>query len=82
MTQSEAIHSIFYRHITSHLCIYLIVYVDDIVIAGDDQEVANSKGITQLIVYVGDRYYSTKTAYVSSLSNQGFGQIKILPSKE
>ncbi|WVY93382.1 hypothetical protein V8G54_032470 [Vigna mungo] len=35
MTRSEADHSVFYRH-SSAGCIYLIVYVDDIVLTGSD----------------------------------------------
>ena len=35
MTQSEADHSIFYRH-SSTSCIYVVIYVDDIVITGND----------------------------------------------
>nr|KYP72342.1 Retrovirus-related Pol polyprotein from transposon TNT 1-94 [Cajanus cajan] len=35
MTRSEADHSVFYRHSTVG-CIYLIVYVDDIVLTGSD----------------------------------------------
>ena len=38
MTQSTADHSIFYHHTSSGQCIYLIVYVDDIFITGDDQD--------------------------------------------
>ena len=37
MTQSTSYHSIFYHHTSSRQCIYLIVYVDDIVITGSDQ---------------------------------------------
>ena len=36
-------HSVFYRHSSSGRCIYLVVYVDDIVITGNDQD-----GITDL----------------------------------
>ena len=36
LTRSEADRSVFYRH-SSFLYIYLIVYVDDIVITGSDQ---------------------------------------------
>ena len=36
LTRSEVDHSVFYRY-SSSLCIYLIVYVDDIVITGNDQ---------------------------------------------
>ena len=35
MTRSTADHSVFYRNTSSGQCIYLIVYVDDIVITGD-----------------------------------------------
>ena len=38
MLRSEADHSIFYHHNSSSQCIYLVVYVDDIVITGSDQE--------------------------------------------
>nr|KYP76939.1 Copia protein [Cajanus cajan] len=42
MTRSEADHSVFYRHSTAG-CIYLIVYVDDIVLTGSDHH-----GISQI----------------------------------
>ncbi|RVW70963.1 Retrovirus-related Pol polyprotein from transposon RE1 [Vitis vinifera] len=38
MLGSEANHSVFYHHNSSSQCIYLVVYVDDIVITGSDQE--------------------------------------------
>ncbi|RVW27998.1 Retrovirus-related Pol polyprotein from transposon RE1 [Vitis vinifera] len=38
MFRSEADHSVFYHHNSSSQCIYLVVYVDDIVIIGSDQE--------------------------------------------
>ncbi|RVW26227.1 Retrovirus-related Pol polyprotein from transposon RE2 [Vitis vinifera] len=38
MLGSEADHSVFYHHNSSSQCIYLVVYVDDIVITGSDQE--------------------------------------------
>ena len=38
MTRSTSDHSVFYYHTSSGLCIYLIVYVDDIVIIGIDQD--------------------------------------------
>ena len=36
MTRSESDHSIFYKHTSQRKCIYLVVYMDDIVITGDD----------------------------------------------
>ncbi|XP_019150387.1 PREDICTED: uncharacterized protein LOC109147209 [Ipomoea nil] len=50
MTRSEVDHSIFYRH-SNGKCIYLVVYVDDIVITGSDQE-----GISQLKEYLFSRF--------------------------
>ena len=38
MTRSTSDHSVFYHHTSSGQCIYLIVYVDDIVITGSDQD--------------------------------------------
>ena len=38
MTRSTSDHSVFYHHTSSGQCIYLIVYVDDIVITDNDQE--------------------------------------------
>ena len=38
MKQSEADHSVFYCHTSSRRCVYLVVYVNDIVITGNDQE--------------------------------------------
>ena len=38
MTQSTSDHSVFYHHTSSGQCIYLIVYVDDTVIIGSDQD--------------------------------------------
>ena len=43
MTHSEVDHSVFNRHSAPGQCIYLVVYVDDIVITGNDQD-----GITDL----------------------------------
>ena len=39
MTRCETDHFVFSLHSTSGLCIYLVVYVDDIVITGDDSDV-------------------------------------------
>ena len=38
MIRSIADHSVFYHHTPTGQCIYLIVYVDDIVITGSDQD--------------------------------------------
>ena len=38
MIRSTADHSVFYHHSSTGQCIYLIVYVDDIVITGSDQD--------------------------------------------
>ena len=43
MTCSGADHSMFYRHSAPSRCIYLVVYVDGLVITGNDQD-----GITDL----------------------------------
>ena len=38
MIRSAADHSVFYHHSSTGKCIYLIIYVDDIVITGIDQD--------------------------------------------
>ena len=38
MICSGADHSMFYHHSEPNLCIYLVVYVDDIVITGNNQD--------------------------------------------
>ena len=38
MTRSTLDHSVFYHHTSSGQCIYLIVYVDDIVITGSNHD--------------------------------------------
>ena len=38
MTWSTSYHFVFYHHTSLRECIYLIVYVDDIVIIGSDQD--------------------------------------------
>lgn len=43
MIQNEAGHSVFYHHFAPSLCMYLVVYANDIVITGNDDE-----GITKL----------------------------------
>ena len=47
MIRSTADHSIFYHHTSTGQCIYLIVYVDDIVITSSDQD-----GIQKLKQYL------------------------------
>ena len=39
MVRSEKDHFVFYRHYTQHKSIFLVVYVDDIVITGSDEDV-------------------------------------------
>jgi len=36
LRRSEADHSVFYSHTSLGKCVYLIVYVDDVVITGND----------------------------------------------
>ena len=38
MTRSTSDHYVFYHHTSLGQCIYLIVYVDNIVITGNDQD--------------------------------------------
>jgi len=47
MTRNESDHSVFYKHTSQERCIYLVVYVGNIVITGDDQD-----GIIQLKKYL------------------------------
>jgi hypothetical protein len=50
MIHSEADHSVFYRH-SAQRCIYLIVYVDDVVLTGNYQY-----GILQLKQYLSNQF--------------------------
>ncbi|RVX23533.1 Retrovirus-related Pol polyprotein from transposon TNT 1-94 [Vitis vinifera] len=45
MLRSTADHSVFYHHNSLGQCIYLVVYVDDIVITGSDQDAQSSSGV-------------------------------------
>ena len=54
MTWSTSDHSVFNHHTSSGECIYLIVYVDDIVITGSDQD-----GIRKLKQHLFN-YFQTK----------------------
>ena len=38
MTRRKSDHSVFYHHTSSEQCIYLIFYVDDVVITSTDQD--------------------------------------------
>ena len=38
MIRSAADHSVFYHHSSTEKCIYFIIYVDDIIITGSDQD--------------------------------------------
>ena len=38
MLRNTTDHSVFYHHNSSGQCIYLVVYMDDIVITGSDQD--------------------------------------------
>ena len=38
MIQSITDHYVFYHHISTRQCIYLMVYMDDVVIIGSDQD--------------------------------------------
>ena len=51
MTRSTSDHSVFYHHKSSKECIYLIVYVDDIVITSSDQD-----GIQRLKQYLFNHF--------------------------
>lgn len=50
MIRSEADHSVFYRRLAQG-CIYLIMYVDDIVITDSDQQ-----GILQLKQHLSNQF--------------------------
>ena len=58
-------HSVWYRHSSYGIYIFLIVYIDDIVIAGDDYE-----GIAQLKQYLSSHFQFTLRLR--------FGQVEIL----
>ena len=51
MTQSTLDHSVFYHHTSSGQCIYLIIYVNDIVITCSDQD-----GIRKLKQHLFDHF--------------------------
>lgn len=54
MTRNEVDHYVFYWHSTPNMCIYLVVYVNDIVITCNDQN-----GITSLKQHLF-RHFQTK----------------------
>nr|CAN63843.1 hypothetical protein VITISV_036670 [Vitis vinifera] len=64
MLQSKADHSVFYHHNFSSQCIYLVVYVDDIVITGNDQEgvvMSQRKYALDILEEIGKLNYLTIT---------------------
>jgi len=58
MTRSEVDHSVFYRH-SSVGCIYLVAYVDDIVLTGSDHH-----GISQVKQHLCQHFH---TKYLGKL---------------
>ena len=54
MARSGADHSVFYRHSAPGRCIYLAVYVDDVVITGNNQD-----GMTDLKQHIF-KHFQTK----------------------
>ena len=60
MIRSTSDHSVFYHHLSIGKCIYLIVYVDDIVITGNDHD-----GIQKL-----------KQRIFSHFQTKGLGKLK------
>ncbi|XP_058764751.1 uncharacterized mitochondrial protein AtMg00810-like [Vicia villosa] len=71
MVRSEGDHSVFYRH-SAQGCIYLIVYVDDIVITGSDHQ-----GILQLRQHLSNQF---QTKDLGKL--RYFLRIKVAQSKD
>ena len=59
MIRCEYDHTVFYRHNSYGKCIYLVIYIDDIVIIGDDQD-----GINQLNQHL---FYHFQTQYLGLL---------------
>jgi len=53
MTRCEAYHFVFSVHSSFGKCIYLVVYVDDIVITGDDET-----GIRQLKEHLSQQFHT------------------------
>ena len=80
MVRSEADHSMFNKHSSSNLCIYLVVYVDDIVIIGDDHNSIKglkqhlfqhfqTKNFDQLRYFLGIEVVRSKTSIAISQKN-------------
>ena len=51
MIQSTADNSVFYHHTSTRQCLYLIVYVDDIVITGHSRMVFRNSNKTSLATF-------------------------------
>ena len=77
MTLSTTNHSIFYHHMSSRQCIYLIIYLDDIVITGNDQDGIQrmkqhlfshfqTKDLGKLKYFVGIRITESKSSVIMS----------------
>ena len=62
MIRSTVDLSIFYHHISTRQCIYLIVSVDDIAITGSDQD---------------GRYLETQTTPLQPLSDKRLGETQV-----
>ena len=63
MTRSTSDHSVFYHHTSSRQCIYLIVYVDDIVITGSDQAGIRKLNTTSLKVLSDKRFRESQVLF-------------------
>ena len=60
MTRNTSDHSVFYHHTSSGQCIYLIVYVDDIVITGSEQDGMLCGYVSKEVClgYIGGNWYA------------------------
>ena len=82
MTRSEGDHSVFYRH-SSAECIYLVVYVDDIVLTGSDHH-----GISQVKQHLCQHFQTKDLGKLRSFlgievaqSNTGIGLCYLNPQE-
>ena len=63
LRRNEADHSVFYKHTSPRKCVYLIVYVDDIVITGND-----TTGISQLKEHLCVNIFKPRISEASNTS--------------